>query len=396
MMRYLSISVSTAAFLLTTHCCVCACFPQVLQPDHEVRTQPVPTTACFPGISLTDCLRFRIEGLNSLVNLDTLWLSDNLIPELEGLTALVNLRCCFLASNKIDRVGNGFDCCTLLEELDMANNLIGCFREIPNLGRLPNLQSLHLNNNMFGENPVVSLCNYQTYALFHLQNLANLDGCPLSDEAKNMAEATYMKKKMYYNMRIKTMKRNCTNVLKKAQEAKQAAISQKNLSLNVLVRARKDMEREVDERQFLPPLEDQDQDASAVKLFEGRLNLKLQKLEEAITGGNTEIGRVDETYAAFKTKCYGLVQQSIANLILELETGGNIRLEDGAPSDVWHSSCVDLVQSRFFPQDYTAFNIAGVKVTRVYRVHNRFLRNRFGAFPIEESSFPIEKMLIFC
>jgi hypothetical protein len=73
------------------------------------------------------------------------------------------------------------------------------------------------------------------------------------------------------------------------------------------------------------------------------------------------------------------LQQSINNLILELETGGNIRLEDGKPTDVWHSSCVDLVQSRFFPQDYRAFNVAGVKVTRVHRVHNRFLRNRFDA-----------------
>ena len=311
------------------------------------------------------------------MNLETLWLSDNLITDLTGLAPLVNLKCCFLASNKIDRIGNGLDCCAQLEELNLANNLIGCFREIPNLGRLPNLRSLYLNDNLFGENPVVSLCNYQTYALFHLQNLATLDGCPLSDDAKNMAEATYMKKKMYYNMRIKTMKRNCTNVLKKAQEAKQAAISQNNLSLNVLVRARKDVERELDERQFLPPAEDHAQDAAAEKTFNAKLQLKLQALEKAIVGGSAQIGRVDETFVAFKNKCYGLVQQSIANLILELETGGNIRLEDGKPSDVWHSSCVDLVQSRFFPQDYAAFNVAGVKVTRVHRVHNRFLRNRF-------------------
>ena len=83
----------------------------------------------------------KIEGLDSLVNLETLWLNDNLITELAGLTALVNLRCCFLASNKIDRVGNGFDSCTQLEDVNLSNNLIGCFREIPNLGRLPNLQS---------------------------------------------------------------------------------------------------------------------------------------------------------------------------------------------------------------------------------------------------------------
>lgn len=31
----------------------------------------------------------------------------------------------------------------------------------------------------------------------------------------------------------------------------------------------------------------------------------------------------------------------------ELETGGNIRFEEGKPQDKWFSSCVDLVRSRF-------------------------------------------------
>lgn len=31
----------------------------------------------------------------------------------------------------------------------------------------------------------------------------------------------------------------------------------------------------------------------------------------------------------------------------ELETGGNIRFEEGKPSDKWFTSCVDLVKSRF-------------------------------------------------
>eukprot|EP01048_Picozoa_sp_COSAG05_P007592 COSAG05_NODE_539_length_8851_cov_3.718693_2_plen_1327_part_00 len=320
----------------------------------------------------------KMEGLDGLGNVDTLWLNDNKIKHVEGLQHVPLLKVCNLGNNLIERVDACFDCCTVIEEINISGNLIGCFREIPNFGRLPSLRSLCLNDNLFGENPVVTLCNYQTYALFHLQNIELLDGCPLSDEAKNMAEATYMKKKMYYNMRIKTMKRNCTNVLKKAQEAKQAAISQNNLSLNVLVRARKDVEREIDERTFLPP-PDAVEDPAAKKSFESRLQMKHGTLEKAIADGDLEISRVDRSYELFKQTCYALVQESIGNLILELETGGNIRLEDGKSTDVWHSSCVDLVQSRFFPQDYRPFNIAGVKVTRVHRVHNRFLRNRFDA-----------------
>ena len=70
-------------------------------------------------------------------------------------------------------------------------------------------------------------------------------------------------------------------------------------------------------------------------------------------------------------------QASICRLIVELETGGNIRLEDGKPSDVWYSSCVDLVNSRFIAAEYAAFGIDALSVTRVTRIHNRQLRNGF-------------------
>lgn len=61
----------------------------------------------------------------------------------------------------------------------------------------------------------------------------------------------------------------------------------------------------------------------------------------------------------------------------ELETGGNIRFEEGKPGDKWFSSCVDLVRSRFNPEQMKFFGINGINVTRVTRIHNRFLRNRF-------------------
>ena len=41
--------------------------------------------------------------------------------------------------------------------------------------------------------------------LYHLRNIVRLDTLVISEEAKSFAEATFMKKKMYYNMRIKTM-----------------------------------------------------------------------------------------------------------------------------------------------------------------------------------------------
>ena len=61
----------------------------------------------------------------------------------------------------------------------------------------------------------------------------------------------------------------------------------------------------------------------------------------------------------------------------ELETGGNIRYEEGKPSDKWYTSCVDLLRSRFNHDQLKEFGIVGVQVTRVTRIHNRFIRSRF-------------------
>ena len=61
----------------------------------------------------------------------------------------------------------------------------------------------------------------------------------------------------------------------------------------------------------------------------------------------------------------------------ELDTGGNIRFEEGKQSDKWFNSCVELIQSRFSREAMGKYSIDAINVTRVTRIHNRFLRNRF-------------------
>lgn len=53
-----------------------------------------------------------------------------------------------------------------------------------------------------------------------LPKLATLDTLLLAEETKQLAEATFLKKQMYYNMRIKTMHRNARNIIKLAGEGK--------------------------------------------------------------------------------------------------------------------------------------------------------------------------------
>lgn len=86
-----------------------------------------------------------------------------------------------------------------------------------------------------------------------------------------------------------------------------------------------------------------------------------------------------QTEAEFDSSCletHRLCCEYANRIEVELATGGNIRLEDGKPTDLWFASCIDLINSRFFAEDYSHFGITGLKVTRVTRVHNRYLRNR--------------------
>lgn len=52
---------------------------------------------------------------------------------------------------------------------------VGSFKEVSYLARLPTLKDLSLSDPHWGENPITSLCNYQTYVLFNIQQLTSLD-----------------------------------------------------------------------------------------------------------------------------------------------------------------------------------------------------------------------------
>ena len=155
----------------------------------------------------------KMKGLEKCVALEKLWLDDNKIEQIEGMQNLSALLELNLAQNNIENIGIGLDGLISLKELNLSQNRIGNFKEVLNLNRLPNLTSCNFLDPHYGENPICSLCNYQTYVLFHLPKLNKLDTMTVSEESKSFAETTFMKKRMYYNMRIKTIQRNTSNIM---------------------------------------------------------------------------------------------------------------------------------------------------------------------------------------
>jgi hypothetical protein len=86
---------------------------------------------------------------------------------------------------------------------------------------LTSLQDLCLGDPFWGDCPVTSLSNYQTFMLAQLPQLSSLDTLVLAAETKAAAAATFAKKKLYYNMRRRTMRRGLEDLCRHTKAAQQ-------------------------------------------------------------------------------------------------------------------------------------------------------------------------------
>ncbi|KAJ8046058.1 Leucine-rich repeat-containing protein 9 [Holothuria leucospilota] len=345
-----------------------------------------------------------IENLSHLKDLETLWLARNQIVNVEGLTELSKLKNLNLAGNRIEKIGHSLDGHTKLFNLNLSGNNISTLKELTHLIRLPGLKILGLKDPLYAPNPVCYLCNYSTYVLYHLPSLERLDSYDVCNKTmRDMAETTVVKKKMYYNMRIKTLKRDVADMLQKLLKEKRICVKETKDRIRKLTCAIKEVEVDLcdlynishyDDTVSMPSLprsadneepgsgtesdtqntniEDNQEKALSLKAkltaLKARLHLCYDKLKQMDLYHNEAAQRLKQS-----------MELASKRLITELETGGNVRFEDGVSSDVWFTSCHDLILSRFCVADYRVYGILGIKIHRITRVHNRMLRFRFDA-----------------
>ncbi|KAL3151478.1 hypothetical protein ABBQ38_012478 [Trebouxia sp. C0009 RCD-2024] len=317
-----------------------------------------------------------IEGLDNLNNLEVLWLADNKISLIAGLSQLTCLSELNLARNMIEVVGNSLDANKAVQSLNLADNRLGSFKQVWHLASLPNLSQLLFSDPDWGASPIAKLCNYATYAAVNLPNLQVLDSQPLSPQTKAVAEATYLKKKMYYNMRINTLRRKGADLAQQAQQGLQAHLAPLLRGLRKLQYESKAVSCELDAA------------ATAGGLMKGggqrqqQLREKAQALQLCIDD-MLQQGAAKERDLAAACKASDAVTEGLVHrMLMELETGGNIRFEEGKANDQWFASCQQLVQSRWQPPPGGGFAHLSPHpsntptVLRLTRVHNRFLRSR--------------------
>uniref|UniRef100_A0A8C2F6D9 Leucine rich repeat containing 9 n=1 Tax=Cyprinus carpio TaxID=7962 RepID=A0A8C2F6D9_CYPCA len=304
----------------------------------------------------------QITNLEMLVNLHVLWLNKNEISEIQGLNSLVNLKELNLADNAVETLGHCLDSNINLHNLNLSGNKISSFKELTHLARLPRLRHLSLKDPQSIPNPLCLLYNYYIHVLYHMPHLQRLDTYDIS--SKHLKDtSTVLKKMMYYTMRVRYAQRQFDELKAKLRQQ------------------RKDQ----------------------IQLPEERIRVPTEVLGAAPGGVSVHFYIpkpvcmiiVQSCIYVFLFVCFFFClrveachQQNVALasdrrdmmvcfLLLELETVGNIRFEEGNTSEPWFTSCYDLLLSRFCAWDYKPHNISGIKISRIIRIHNRALRQRF-------------------
>ncbi|KAM6202627.1 leucine-rich repeat-containing protein 9 [Rhynchocyon petersi] len=333
----------------------------------------------------------KIENLERLIRLEVLWLNHNAIKHIEGLQTLKNLVDLNIAGNLISSLGQCLDPNEKLERLNLSGNQICCFKDLSNLTRLHHLKDLALNDPQYKTNPVCLLCNYSTHVLYHLPGLQRLDTFDVSSkQIKELADTTTMKKRIYYNMRLKTVQRHLNEDLEKLNDRKRKLQKFPEERIKLLIFARKNLERELAELKGCGHYDRSNNNkvseferskncetAKEEPSLQQKILIKLNALNERIAFWSQKIDEIEaiyETEVKQKKKSHGLL---IPFLLIELETVGNIHFDEGTRSDDWFNSCSELIRSRFCKWDFRMYGITGVKVKHVIKVNNRILRQKF-------------------
>uniref|UniRef100_A0A673C753 Leucine rich repeat containing 9 n=1 Tax=Sphaeramia orbicularis TaxID=375764 RepID=A0A673C753_9TELE len=338
----------------------------------------------------------QIEGLECCPLLCELWVVECHLTKISGLENCLQLEKLYLYDNKITEINN-LEMQINLQVLWLNNNCITEIQELTMLAHLPNLRELALQDHTSTPNPVCLLCNYATHVLYHMPGLQYLDTYEVSGtKVKEVAEATVMKKMMYYNMRVRTAHRDLAEIKLSLTEKKKILLQIPEESIRTINYTLKNLERDLSNVQVgrkkstctkddgpphrvegLTDRDDQTTDLNLDPNMEQKILNKMDALRERLAVWTKRTDEIEALHEKEVAQVENSMDYTVQFLLMGLESVGNIRLEEGCSTDSWFTLCCDLLLSRFSHSDYKAHGITGIKTNRVIRIQNSALRLRF-------------------
>lgn len=352
------------------------CLEELWLPQNEIRKiEGLEGMSKLRKLYLNGNFLTSMEGLPVLKHLRELWLSQNEITTISHLENVRKIRSLVLACNPIHSLEEGFGpFLSSLHTLNLAGCRIYSFHHVLFLSSLPCLRTLWFSDPLYGDNGICRLNNYTTFTLHVLGSLEMLDYAAVTPEQRTLADSIYSKKRVYYSMRIHTLDRNFSILSQHAQLLAEEKVNRARGIRRHLMHHLNGIQNELAERAAY----------GKGSVFEPAAIFPTPKLEEvksllqhAVGTREVELRNISKRLAEAVTSSYSMVHHLKQQLCVELNTGGNIRLDEVSPKDSWSESAHELVFARFKAENYKKYGINGVQINRVFRVVNRGLRLRF-------------------
>lgn len=162
----------------------------------------------------------------------------------------------------------------------------------------------------------------------------SLPSTPLSSIPVRFPISHVPQKKIYYNMRMKTLRRNASDAAARASLGRAHRLVKPRAAYAVLLRALRDAERELGTVQANPPPTNEVMRTERQNWMMA-LQVKIATTRDALYEREKELKMVEALFADATDRSQHLVDSYVRRMMIELESGGNIRLEDGKPTDIW-------------------------------------------------------------
>eukprot|EP00892_Ulva_mutabilis_P012060 jgi/Ulvmu1/9226/UM005_0326.1 len=364
------------------------------------RISGLDAVTCLTKLYLYGNCISQISSLDHLQQLRVLWLADNLISDLTGLAMLTALEELNVARNPIRSVPHCIRQNCSLRTLNLAGTEIPSFTAISALAALLSVRELFLDDPNWGRAPIADLANYQTMVIVQLPQLTVLDYLLISKDASDLAQSTFAKKRMFYNMRTKSFMR----VMHEAEEVARNGLwaqqhawhAQIEEAVRVRVRLeymlRHQHQSQGHEQDSGQPQPDCDSLSPSIELDVDQATAKLKLLKALERSVASQCSNLQAEFNIVRDELQRRTHSHVCAVMLELQSAGNIRIEEATDDCIWRATCSELLHSRF-DEDAAeaAFGCRQLKVTRVARIHNRPLKLRFDA-AVEGEEYSTEYM----
>ncbi|ORY40328.1 L domain-like protein [Neocallimastix californiae] len=313
----------------------------------------------------------KIEGLCNNIHIKKLWLFSNEIEKIENISHLKQLEDLNISGNKIKYIKNSLAENTNLKILSIAGNQLSSFNDVLNLTRLLKLETLILQSQLFENNPLCELLNYQTYIIFHMTYIKQLDDIEITDESRKIVASTIIKKRMYYNTQIQAIHRNQNFLVRflKATYLQRTCILEDEIKksyirIRTLQRLLYEHENNINEYN---------------KLMENNISKTITDLMKSIQMNWNSINQIQNSIIKTRTHIEYQSDIEIRKLQLELETGGNIRLEKTIIGSDWYNFGSKFLLSEILSSNNN-IKCENIKINRISLIYNRHIYRIFDSF----------------